>query len=1424
MELYTVSVSAHQVKGGDKLFIQAALKTAPDLRHSVMAAFTNPIDHQPHWVPLSLFKAAPPSQASLYRGTLIIPKNWTPGTYFMTYVKAYREDGSWLEVYTASPKRMALRDHELKDPLSVHLNPVLFDTTQTMRVSPVNLHHVTFTLQGTDGTIASLTQLTVTPQTLGTDADYCTPIVLEATLTNADATVPMIDTVFQRRDGLGKSYFIRLFPDDPTHFRGTECIPHETLPGHYELTRMFYGDTGGHTSFFALPFQEKGTPFNRIQFNPGTSSSAPASFDVPGSDTEEIAKVAKIKSIILSNNKVSLDNAEVLVTINLAPTDFNLERGFLSFFHTEQDTPPLSCHLSPSSQPGSYACLLRITNQVPTGHYVLGSVILISQDRRLKTLFLQTKKNHRQVFSPPLLDREPIEYDSLRGYTDNSYDIREQTIEVTEGAHVDKSTLPEITAVNLSDPVYQIPNEEVLKNKVMITLITKIAYHRFKSGYDVKCRDDGVLENIPENPAFETSFQENVFIKMADGFAPQEVYFTLTNTLREDEVLFRKAIYDPASDAYTYSFHQDPWLRIWDGAYRLTSLFLRDPEHNTYSYLQSPEGKWEAWFNRQPLTSAPLEAFSDQQFAGRCGDWNKPALSIDGLPSNSPGESFQGSSHFGLSSRYIEIVPITQEGTPRTVIGFPETITQTNYDSLSPLLIRIINLSNGYTQTTPVNIDGGFQVALPPDQVKTGDILEIGPDIDPTVRIQLEVLPPVESYGLVSQEQTVIGSDQARLKLYETSKLPGEGRYGGYAVMNERPDIDLKIPAGDLKSPIVEWRWARGGYKIDGNRIETVSFRFAGSPSNDLIIVKLDEQGNILMSEPQPDISPDSVQKATGEWDIFYNVSMDLPNSGMGIFAVLDGAADSDGDGVPNKQDAFIQDPSRQHDVDGDGIDDQVDSDNDNDTVANAADNCPLVSNQDQKDTDGDGLGDACDDDIDQDGIPNKSDNCPATTNADQLNLDKDKTGDACDNDIDNDGIANASDNCKTVFNKLQLDLDGDALGDTCDPDDDNDGLLDEVDPKPWLINEAQDPDHDGLPTNYELLYGSDPFNPNTDGDLWNDGEEVGTNSEAPRDVDHNGKADLLDWGYAIGTPDEKSAVAGMEDLAVSQDGTIFMTRASDNTITVYQYEKNSVNYVSTYLCKKKVNKKWNLYWNPGSIAVDDDGFVYVADTTSSQISLLQLQNESLVLLASSSFPDFKWIDNLEVGQNGIVYASGMSKDGTTTILTLQRNDTVLEIISTFPKPSFALVPLILAVDTTGTLILSHSYGHLFVKDDSEHDWDFFDNLYDVPEHDWHFFDDLYHYMESGGSHQVSAIKFYGDRLFIADTDAKKEIYVFQAPSDWGGFGKMTLHRSFGGPGTHFGEFSNLIAIEAANDKLYVLDQYRLQIFSLPPDESEGTP
>jgi len=138
-------------------------------------------------------------------------------------------------------------------------------------------------------------------------------------------------------------------------------------------------------------------------------------------------------------------------------------------------------------------------------------------------------------------------------------------------------------------------------------------------------------------------------------------------------------------------------------------------------------------------------------------------------------------------------------------------------------------------------------------------------------------------------------------------------------------------------------------------------------------------------------------------------------------------------------------------DVDGDGVDDEVD-------------NCPAVANPDQTDTDGDGLGDACDDDDDADGL---SDADEAVFGTDPLDPDSDDDGML-------DGAEVLAADGTGCPDPLNADSDGDDLSDgaevtldtnPCDVDTDGDGVWDNDDPLPnepgvttgWLEDETRD-------------------------------------------------------------------------------------------------------------------------------------------------------------------------------------------------------------------------------------------------------------------------------------------------------------------------------------------------------------------------------
>ena len=86
--------------------------------------------------------------------------------------------------------------------------------------------------------------------------------------------------------------------------------------------------------------------------------------------------------------------------------------------------------------------------------------------------------------------------------------------------------------------------------------------------------------------------------------------------------------------------------------------------------------------------------------------------------------------------------------------------------------------------------------------------------------------------------------------------------------------------------------------------------------------------------------------------------------STSGTFELVSSTADADGDGVRDPLDDCPTGTRTGPDTDGDGCKNTgEDTDDDNDTVADGSDNCPLAVNGGQTDGDGDGQGDACDPD-----------------------------------------------------------------------------------------------------------------------------------------------------------------------------------------------------------------------------------------------------------------------------------------------------------------------------------------------------------------------------------------------------------------------------------------------------------------------------
>jgi hypothetical protein len=201
------------------------------------------------------------------------------------------------------------------------------------------------------------------------------------------------------------------------------------------------------------------------------------------------------------------------------------------------------------------------------------------------------------------------------------------------------------------------------------------------------------------------------------------------------------------------------------------------------------------------------------------------------------------------------------------------------------------------------------------------------------------------------------------------------------------------------------------------------------------------------------------------------------------------------------------------------------DDDLDNDGRRNTADNCPLVSNADQRDADVDGVGDACDNcrnvknkdqaDSDGDGVGNACDNCPYRANPDQYDDDLDSQGYACD-DADGDGVQNADDNCVKGHNPSQQDVDRNGIGDACE-DLDGDGIAGYADNCPSLANADQrDADVDGVGDacdNCPAILNRDQRDSDEDGigDTCEDSDSDGL-PDVRDNCPYAANADQLDW------------------------------------------------------------------------------------------------------------------------------------------------------------------------------------------------------------------------------------------------------------------------------------------------------------------------
>ena len=148
------------------------------------------------------------------------------------------------------------------------------------------------------------------------------------------------------------------------------------------------------------------------------------------------------------------------------------------------------------------------------------------------------------------------------------------------------------------------------------------------------------------------------------------------------------------------------------------------------------------------------------------------------------------------------------------------------------------------------------------------------------------------------------------------------------------------------------------------------------------------------------------------------------------VFSANNENEDSDGDGIPDSDDAFPLDPNESLDTDGDGVGDNADSDDDGDGVPDYSDAFP-TNPEETLDTDGDGVGNNADSDDDGDGVPDYSDAFP-TNPGESLDTDGDGVGNNADSDDDGDGYDDTDDLFPLDASEWS-DTDGDGIGDNAD-------------------------------------------------------------------------------------------------------------------------------------------------------------------------------------------------------------------------------------------------------------------------------------------------------------------------------------------------------------------------------------------------------
>ncbi|WGZ95557.1 MAG: hypothetical protein QJT81_06100 [Candidatus Thiothrix putei] len=380
-----------------------------------------------------------------------------------------------------------------------------------------------------------------------------------------------------------------------------------------------------------------------------------------------------------------------------------------------------------------------------------------------------------------------------------------------------------------------------------------------------------------------------------------------------------------------------------------------------------------------------------------------------------------------------------------------------------------------------------------------------------TVTVKAAVDGDSDSDGLTDSQEAILGTDP---NLADTD---GDGKPDGEEV------------GSDINNPID----TDGDGKIDALESSTLD------SDNDGVVDELDADDTTGGNDSDNDGLTNAQEKALGTNPLKDDTDADGRKDGDEVGADPAHPIDTDGDGKIDALESAILDS------DNDGVMDELDADDttggndsDGDDLSNAQEKA-LGTNPLSDDTDGDGKLDAVEvgadiatpTDTDGDGKIDALESSILDADADGVADEFDADDANPNNDTDGDGLSNAQEKAlgtdprnpdtdadgendlAEIGNVASpLDTDGDGKIDALESsifDADDDGVADEFDADDADPN--NDFDADGLSNIQEKTLGTNPRNPDTDGDGKMDAAEVGADPANPVDTDGDGKIDALE-------------------------------------------------------------------------------------------------------------------------------------------------------------------------------------------------------------------------------------------------------------------------------------------------------------------------